>query len=61
LTSNLANAIENAANCSAGRECTLRRELIHNSISKRIGKGQTKLKQISAGFFQCKYKIDSAL
>src|SRR5260370_37441083 len=55
---NLADAIENAADGSAGRERSLRRELIDDSIGERIGEWQSELNQIGASFFQCKREID---
>ena len=59
--SDLANAIEHAANCRAGGERALGCKLVYDSIRERIGKGQTKLEQIGSGFFQRKGKIDGAL
>src|SRR5882672_848030 len=61
VPANLANAIENASHGRAGGKRALRRQLIHNSVGKRIGKRQSKFEQIGASFFQSKPKINSAL
>jgi len=52
LAADLADAIENAAHSRAGGKRALRRQLIHNPVGERIGKRQSKLEQIGAGFFK---------
>src|SRR2546421_10693934 len=52
FATNLADTIENAANGRSGRESALRCKLIYNSVSQRIGEGQTELKQIGARLFE---------
>ena len=58
FAADLVNAFENALNRCARSESTLGCQLIHNSVSERIGKRQPELKQIRAGFLQRERQID---
>src|SRR5437763_9025365 len=51
-TTDLANAIENAANRRAAFERTLGRELVHQTIREGIGERDPEFENVDAGVFQ---------
>src|SRR5256885_11600891 len=57
-TTDLPNAIENAANRGAAFERALGRELVHQTIRERIGEWDTELENVDAGVFQCERKLN---
>src|ERR1700704_2725961 len=61
LFADLPYAFEHAAGGRSGGESALRGELIDDSIGERIGKRQTKLENVRAGFFEREPKIDRAV